>query len=82
MGKKNVTPKKNSQTIWVVAAVSVVAVGLLIGISLYTASRGGTESARPNPVAGVVSDKELGAVRNVKGSPDAKVTVTEFNDYL
>lgn len=54
----------------------MVAVGVIIGASLYSARDQG-----PAPGA-AVSDADLGAVRNVKGSADARVTVVEYNDYF
>ncbi|MFZ5827840.1 MAG: hypothetical protein ACOY94_26340 [Bacillota bacterium] len=84
MGKKTQSQKKtNSQAIWVVAGVAVAAAAVLIAISLTRPGKDATPlAANPNPAPGVKSDKELGAVRNVKGSPDAKVTLSEWNDYL
>lgn len=83
MGKKTQGQKKNSQSIWIVAGVAVAAAVALIGISLYAPGKdAGPLAANPTPAPGVQSDQERGAVKNVKGSPDARVTLTEWNDYL
>lgn len=75
MGKKTQSKKKGGQAIWLVAGVAVVAVAALIAIS--------RTAAQPAPAAiTVASDQEVGAVRNVLGQPDAKVTLTEWSDYL
>lgn len=77
MGRKTqAQKKKSSQAIWIVAGVAVAAAVALIGISLYSPQKDQALS----PTA--KSDTERGAVKNVKGSPNAKVTLTEWNDYL
>lgn len=76
MSNTNRGKRSGSKSVWVVAGFSVVAVGVIIGASLYSA-----RDQKPAANA-VVSDADLGAVRNAKGSATAKVTVVEYNDYF
>lgn len=76
MGKKS-NQKKSSQSIWVVAGIAVVAVGALVGVSVYS-----SQSKAPKVTVTVKSDKEYNATRNAMGPATAKVTLTEYTDYL
>lgn len=78
--KKSKGSKPSSSAIWWVGGGAVAAVALLIGIQLLTSKED------PTPPAPMVttakSDADLNAVRNIKGAATAKVTLTEFSDYL
>lgn len=78
MGKKTNQKPKSNQSIWVVAGVAVIAVAALIGVSVYSSQNRPKDAAKGTGK----SDAEFQAVRNIKGSPNAKVTLTEWNDYL
>lgn len=82
--KKAARQAAKSTGIWWVAGAAVAAVAVLIALSLSGAKpKGGDGPAAVAPGAhGVVSDAELGAVRNKLGQDDAKVKLVEFGDYL
>lgn len=75
--------KRRSSTgqIWIVAGTGVLAVGLLIGASLWGAN---AQQAADGPVIvpAVKADADLQADRMTMGKPGPKAHLVEYGDFL
>jgi hypothetical protein len=78
MGKSKSRPKQ-SNAIWWVAGIAVVAVAGLVALSQWTNNRKVTPVT---PVADVHPDSAYQGDRNRMGSASAKVQIVEYGDYL
>lgn len=74
--------KRRSSTgsIWVAAGIAVVAVGVLIGFSLWSSQTKVDPASVSIPE--VKSDTELNATRFTIGNPNAKSELVEYGDFL
>lgn len=81
MGQAKGKKKKNSGNLWLVAGAAVIAVGAMIGLSLFFSNKNQEPETTPPSVA-VKSDTDVKGTRNQQGNPAAKVEIVEWGDYL
>lgn len=69
-------------SVWMMAGVAMVVVGLLIGASLWWSQRQTQVTDTNVVVPAVKSDPELHANRFTLGKPEAKAHLVEYGDFL
>jgi hypothetical protein len=71
---------KNNRSLWLVTGAAVIAVGAMIGLSIFLTSK--EKAPEPTaPTVAVKTDAEVKGNRNQQGNPTAKVEIVEWGDY-
>lgn len=82
MGQAKGKKPKNNSNLWLVAGAAVIAVGAMIGLSIFFANNKEKAPEPAAPSVAVKSDAEVKGSRNQLGNPAAKVQIVEWGDYL